>query len=341
MLEDKKYEYKDRISYTNFIWPVIGFFSIYTGLTSTAGLAYRGKLILPYPTSSYFLILVGFILLLPLIRLFFTMRKKHFVILTEDEIEFTKGFFRTKHVEINYSTIKAINFEEDEEDGKSVLIDFGKFFDHELHERKFSSSNVFSDFSRELLERRKQSNDQELRSFMLGGIYFIYGYGGISEVQKIIKQDKSSEKRAHEALVNSYREIFVFAFDKDQEQEIKDTYKQRWRVYDRESLLKKINDLKTKNSEYKAWDFTRIIQIASMGYACSYLEKEEVKSIALEILFLAQNEYENWEAYYLDFIKGRTNWSPQDHEKELYSDLAKNLSVYDNSIYKILPLRDL
>ncbi len=42
----------------------------------------------------------------------------------------------------------------------------------------------------------------------------------------------------------------------------------------------------------------------------------------------------------LDFIKGRTDWSPQDHEKELYSDLAKNLSVYDNSIYKILPLRD-
>ena len=49
------FEYKTKLSYTNFITPAIGAFSIYMAFTNNAGLAYRGKLVLPYPASSFFL----------------------------------------------------------------------------------------------------------------------------------------------------------------------------------------------------------------------------------------------------------------------------------------------
>ncbi len=172
---------------------------------------------------------------------------------------------------------------------------------------------------------------------MLGGIYFIYGYGGIDVVKDIIR--KSTHKFSnHESLIEEYKELFLFAYDKDQKSEILNDFESMWGVHSRKGLINTIERFKSRNGLHKAWDYTRIVQIASMGYACNYLTNEEVKAIVLDLLPLAQKQYENWKKYHEDFIKGRTEWSPNNGEKEVYQKLAEEITIYEKSIYSILPL---
>ncbi len=102
--------------------------------------------------------------------------------------------------------------------------------------------------------------------------------------------------------------------------------------------MTKINTLKTKESNYKAWNYVRIMDIASMGYATQFLTKEEVKEIALEVLPLVQKNYENWNLYYEDFIKGRIDWNSNDNDVYELKKIAKEITSYETSIYKVLPL---
>ena len=170
---------------------------------------------------------------------------------------------------------------------------------------------------------------------MLGGIYFLNGYGGTDNVVKMMKD---ADYTSDEQLVSGYKEIFQFAFEKSQGRDIKRMFKSMWDISNKKELLESINDLKTREHKYKAWDYARIINNASMGYAASWLSKDEVKQIVQEILPLAQERFENWETYYVDFNKGRIDWNANDDQAESFEKIAKNITTYENSIYKILPL---
>ena len=183
--------------------------------------------------------------------------------------------------------------------------------------------------------KEKQIEDNELSSFMLGGIYFLNGYGGTDAVAKMMKD---ANYNTDTQLVSGYKEIFQFAFQKSQERDIKNMLKSMWDISNKNELLTSINDLKTRDHKYKAWDYARIVNNASMGYAANFLTKEEVKQIVQEILPLAQQKFENWEAYFIDFNKGRIDWNSNDSQGEAFEEIAKTITTYENSIYKILPL---
>lgn len=182
---------------------------------------------------------------------------------------------------------------------------------------------------------KKPIEDNELSSFMLGGIYFLNGYGGTDAVSKMMKD---AEYTTDKQLVNGYKEIFQFAFEKSQGNGIKKTFKSMWDISNKKDLLESINNLKTREHKYKAWDYARIINNASMGYAASWLTKDEVKNIVQEILPLAKDKFENWQTYYENFNEGRIDWNSEDNQSTSFEKIAKNIITYENSIYKILPL---
>lgn len=149
-MQKLKFEYKTKISYTNFIAPVIGLYAIYQSLTNTAGLAYKGKLVLPYPTSSYFFAFVGIIMILPLIYVYIKSMKKTIIEFEETKLNYTKGMFVSKNVTIHYKDIKEVSYEDDDDEGSSIIIDTGKIFNPKFYAKKFKSNSDFIRFCDEI-----------------------------------------------------------------------------------------------------------------------------------------------------------------------------------------------
>ncbi len=177
--------------------------------------------------------------------------------------------------------------------------------------------------------------DEQLSSFMLGGIYFFNGYGGIDEVKEMMS---SAGYTSNEELVSGYKEILEFPFDSSQGSGIKSIFRNMWDITDKTSLLETLEDLKTREYKYKSWDYARIVNNACMGYAANYLTKDEVIEIIKEILPLAREKYKNWDAYFTDFNLGRVDWNSKDEESEAFEFLSKNITKGEQSIYSILPL---
>lgn len=180
--------------------------------------------------------------------------------------------------------------------------------------------------------------DEQLSSFMLGGIYFFNGYGGVESVEKMMSGAGYS---SNEELVQGYKEILEFPFQSSQADGIKSMFRNMWDVTDKTSLLETLEDLKTRNANHKSWDYARIVNNSCMGYAAGWLTKEEVISINKEILPLAREKYNNWNDYFKDFDKGRVAWDANDPQAASFEVLAKNIAKGEKSIYTILPLNTL
>ncbi|TMM56191.1 DUF1266 domain-containing protein [Maribacter algarum] len=180
-----------------------------------------------------------------------------------------------------------------------------------------------------------QIKDEQLSGFMLGGIYFFNGYGGADEVKSMMS-DAGYTSNAD--LVSGYKEILEFPFEKSQAAGIKSMFREMWDVTNKASLVETIQDLKTREHEFKAWDYARIVNNACMGYAAGYLSKDEVISMTQEVLPLAREKYPTWDAYYTDFNKGRIDWNENDPEAEAFQALSENMTKGDDSIFKIIPL---
>ena len=178
--------------------------------------------------------------------------------------------------------------------------------------------------------------DDQLSSFMLGGIYFIHGYGGIDETKKMISDaGYTSDKE----IVAGYKEIFEFPFDTSQKIDLRNVLKDWWDITNTESLIKESEILKTSDSKYKAWDYARLVNNAAIGYGAGYLSKEEATKIITEILPLAREKYKTWEEYFTDYNLGRQEWDPTNENTAEFESLSINITKGDDSIYKILPLQ--
>lgn len=183
----------------------------------------------------------------------------------------------------------------------------------------------------------EQFKDEELSSFMLGGIYFFNGYGGTKNVTNMISSAGYTSKKQ---LIKGYKEILEFPFKKAQASGVKSMFENMWDIADKASLLKTLEKLKTQKADHKSWDYARIINNSCMGYAVGWLTKKEVININKEILPLARKEYKTWDDYFADFEKGRIAWDANDPQAASYSALAKNITKGEKSIYAILPLND-
>lgn len=181
---------------------------------------------------------------------------------------------------------------------------------------------------------KKPLQDETLSSFMLGGIYFTHGYGGITEVNNML-----SDYNTDEDIISGYKELYEFPFETTDKSGTQRMLRSMWDITNKATLLESITDLQTRDFKYKSWDYARIINNACMGYAAGYLNKEEVKEIGLKTLELARQKYASWEAYYTDFNLGREDWNKDDNDKEAFEALAKNIFKAEKSVYKILPLQ--
>ncbi len=182
--------------------------------------------------------------------------------------------------------------------------------------------------------------DDELKSFMLGGIYFENGYGGKSTTEDEANKNGTKPKE----LVEAYRGLFIFPFKQTAQEAsgAKSMLNSYWDVNSKDSLVSVLNKLKShkmESSHTKAWDYARYINNVCLGYAAGYLTEDEGKKLVAEILPLAKADYKTWDEYFADFAKGRTLWNAEESEdKKAFDALATTITKGDNNIYQTLPL---
>jgi len=182
----------------------------------------------------------------------------------------------------------------------------------------------------------KQIKDDQLTGFMLGGIYFIDGYGGMDRVAEILitEEDRSTNKE----LVEGYKRLLEFPFEPNQATNTQYYLREFWEINDKASLLKQMEILKNSEYKYKAWDYARSVNIACNGYSAGYLTKEEVFAFLNELLPLVREKYDTWEAYYTGYNNGLKDWDTQSEQVISFGKLSKEILGHQKSIYNILPL---
>ncbi len=183
----------------------------------------------------------------------------------------------------------------------------------------------------------KKIEDEQLTGFMLGGIYFIHGFGGIDNVNRMMA---SSGYKSNEDLAKGYKKLLEFPFRNNAQERTscRSTLKNYWDITDKASLLETLESLKTKEFNHKAWDYARIVNNVCMGYGAGYITKDEGIKIVNELLPLAREKYANWEEYYTDYNLGRADWDP-DSKNDPFEKLSKEITKGEKSIYNILPLK--
>ncbi|WP_339070992.1 DUF1266 domain-containing protein [Chitinophaga sp. 212800008-4] len=176
--------------------------------------------------------------------------------------------------------------------------------------------------------------DDKLSGFMLGGIYFINGYGGQAEVSKMITSTEKAD------IINDYKQLLEFPFKTDDAAGAKNTLKEWWSINDKAGLEKNLDEL-TKgkpDSKHRAWDYARLVNNACMGYAAGYLTKEEAEKYVAAALPLARKDYKTWDDYFADWMEGRKAWGGDESHAKEFEDLSKSITKGDHNIYQILPL---
>jgi hypothetical protein len=184
---------------------------------------------------------------------------------------------------------------------------------------------------------KETSEEKELKGFMVGGMYFMQGFGGVETVESTVSQNGTDKK----SLVQAYREIFILPFKTEQAAGIKSTLKESWDIDSKEKLVASIEELKTKNdpkNPHKAWDFARIVNNACMGYGAGYLTAEETKKYAAETLELTQKQFKTWGDFLKDFNAGRIAWDPKAIDMEDFNKVTADMTKNSNGIYQLLPL---
>lgn len=177
----------------------------------------------------------------------------------------------------------------------------------------------------------------ELKGFMVGGMYFYNGYGGVSETQKIVNQ----YGRDKTATINAYKELFILPFKSDQAASAKSTLKEWWNINNKEEFLaviKKLEIQKDPENPHKAWDYARFVNNVCMGFSANYLTEKEAKKYVSENLVLVQKDFKTWNDFIADFNEGRKIWNPDSPDIENYKQITTDMLDESNTIYQLIPL---
>lgn len=176
--------------------------------------------------------------------------------------------------------------------------------------------------------------DDKLSGFMLGGIYFINGYGGQEEVSKRITGNDKAD------IIDGYKQILEFPFQTDDAAGAQGTLKEAWGITDKASLLKSLDELTTGDAKnpHRAWDYARLVNNACMGYAAGYITKPEAERYIGAILPAARKDFKTWDDYFADWLAGRKAWGGDESHTKEFENLVNTITKGENNIYQILPL---
>lgn len=142
-----------------------------------------------------------------------------------------------------------------------------------------------------------------LRPTLLGGVYFYRGYGGVQAVDSHIKSGGVEQ-------IEGYKQLFINPYKDETVSNATNMLKNDWDITDTASLKAQLEKLKTQESEHKAWDFARAVNISWAGVRAGFITQAEAEAYQKELLALAQAKYPDWTAYFNDFLAGRTAWDP-------------------------------
>ena len=175
---------------------------------------------------------------------------------------------------------------------------------------------------------------EALRPTLLGGVYFYRGYGGVQDVDSYIKSNGVEQ-------IEGYKQLFINPYKDETVSNATNMLKNDWDITDTASLKAQLEKLKTQESEHKAWDFARAVNISWAGVRAGFITQAEAEAYRKELLALAQAKYPDWTAYFNDFLAGRTAWDPNDEyggKAELES-VVKDIQESPVSIYKVISLK--
>jgi hypothetical protein len=175
---------------------------------------------------------------------------------------------------------------------------------------------------------------EALRPTLLGGVYFYRGYGGVQDVDSYIKSNGVEQ-------IEGYKQLFINPYKDETVSNATNMLKNDWDITDTASLKAQLEKLKTQESEHKAWDFARAVNISWAGVRAGFITQAEAEAYQKELLALAQAKYPDWTAYFNDFLAGRTAWDPNDEyggKAELES-VVKDIQESPVSIYKVISLK--
>jgi Protein of unknown function (DUF1266) len=190
--------------------------------------------------------------------------------------------------------------------------------------------------SEKVSEGSEKLTDTELSGFMLGGIYFIHGWGGNEEVTNIVKQNAGDDKAK---IITEYREFLIYPFKSEAGESAKQTLSAAWEVNSKEDLEKNLKELQNDPaSKHKAWDYARLVNNVCLGYAAGYITKLEGSKYISETLPLAKAAYKTWDEYYADYNAGRKEWDAEAEDGKTFEKLSNEITKGEFSIYPILPL---
>lgn len=176
--------------------------------------------------------------------------------------------------------------------------------------------------------------DEKLMGFMLGGVYFIQGYGGQNAVNNMITTSDKDE------VIANYKELLEFPFKPEDGAGAKQTLDNWWGIKDKAGVIKTFDKLKAGDAEnpHRAWDYARLVNNACMAYATGYLTKDETAKYVAEVLPMAKKDFKTWDDYYKDFMQGRRIWDKEEAENKTYENVIKEMMVGEKSIYQLVPL---
>jgi len=106
-------------------------------------------------------------------------------------------------------------------------------------------------------------------------------------------------------------------------------------------LTKSIGD-KWGGRHIQAWDWFRMIHLASWGYSADYLEREEAYALMTPVIKLLRSEFTSWDEANDNYMDGFAWWSRTDLKdfnseyylrRDIYSAIADDPTLFDSSVW--------
>ena len=185
--------------------------------------------------------------------------------------------------------------------------------------------------------QQEEYTTETLKGFMLGGPYISNSYGGLHKMNRQMGLANNSSK---DDILKAYKKYWPFYFTTYDKEPCKGALNNFWEISDRDTILESLTILKEESSEFKAWDYTRAVDVATMGYCAGYLSKEEVNAYLAEVLTIVQKKYTTWKVYFDEYNKGRLDWNPDSPDAQEFGNMVLGLQNDATSIYKVIPLSD-
>ena len=168
--------------------------------------------------------------------------------------------------------------------------------------------------------------DDVLSGHLLMGPFTTTALSGDVVSQKL----ESLVDAADEELIKGYKDIFALPYRPQNGEEAKAVLSKDYNATDKmtsENAIRKLLE-QSKSRDYKAYTYSRAVNVANLAYAAGFLTEKEVAVYEQKVLKEAGANYSDWDQYLSDFLKGR--------KSELKEDPSNSQEVFEIVVNELL-----